>query len=303
MKRNKEMQNSGDFPLNRKKKFRLDKDAVQRIENEYDDRDLSDFTNYEPYEEQEYHKPKNKFLRKLLFRIITLCIVVLLINLVILLSTGRIWFNEPKKRDYPIRGPIITQDMGSIKWESFSQQNIQMAYIRATKSTTFKDEYFDYNWKNAKKTDLPIGALHVFDFGMDGEAQAKHFCETVGKKFDGQLIPAVQVKLYGFYWVFAPDYDDIVAELNSFIKYIEDYYGVNPVIYCNSRTYKKYIEGNFTGCPIWYESLYSKIDESIEWTFWGYTNKVRFSYYENSEEYLYMTVFNGNESAFEKLII
>lgn len=303
MKWNKEKQSEEQIRPTKKKKFKLDKEAVERIEAEFDDRDLSGYTNYDVYDEQEYEKPKRKFIRKLIVRVVIICLIVLLINVIILFATGQIWFNEPKKRDYPVRGPIITQDMGKINWDKFSQQNIQMAYIRATKSTTFEDESFKSNWKNSGNTDLPVGALHIFDFGMDGTAQAKHFCETVGNKTSGRLIPAVQVKLYGFYTFFPSNYVDVTKRLNDFIKYIKDYYGVYPIIMCNSRTYNKYIEGNFEECPLWIESLFSKIDENINWTFWGYTNKTRFSFYENNHEYLYMTAFNGDEEAFKKLIM
>ena len=87
--------------MKRSKKFKLDKEAINKIDSEYDDRDLSNYTNYEVYEEE---KPRHRFLKKLVKRLIILCAVVLVINLAVLLYTGRLWFNEPKKRDYPIRG-------------------------------------------------------------------------------------------------------------------------------------------------------------------------------------------------------
>ncbi len=45
-------------------------------------------------------------------------------------------------------------------------------------------------------------------------------------------------------------------------------------------------------------SLFSKPDEDMNWTFWTYTNRVKFSFYE-SGEYLHMTVFNGSEDDFK----
>ena len=107
--------------MKRSKKFKLDKEAINKIDSEYDDRDLSNYTNYEVYEEE---KPRHRFLKKLVKRLIILCAVVLVINLAVLLYTGRLWFNEPKKRDYPIRGPVVTESMGEIRWKSFAKQNI-----------------------------------------------------------------------------------------------------------------------------------------------------------------------------------
>ena len=36
--------------MKRSKKFKLDNEAINKIDSEYDDRDLSNYTNYEVYE-------------------------------------------------------------------------------------------------------------------------------------------------------------------------------------------------------------------------------------------------------------
>ena len=293
--------------LNRKrklnqKKFKLDKDARVRIENEYSDVS-DDFTNYEVYDEEEYEvKPKrHKKLRKFIFRLVLLCIIVLLINLGILLATGQLWFNEPKKRDYPVRGPVINEDMGTINWNKFAGQNIQMSYIRATKSTAYEDENFQTNWDNAKENGLPSGALHIFDIGMDGKEQAEHFIDVVGD-MSGRLIPAIEVKLSGFYKIIPADYDKIITRLTDFSNTIEAQYGVKPVIMCGSKIYKNVYKGNFEDNPLWYESLYSKPDEKIKWDFWGYSNRVKFAYYE-SGDYLQMVLFSSSEEDFKNYFV
>ena len=38
--------------MKRSKKFKLDKEAINKIDSEYDDRDLSNYTNYEVYEKK-----------------------------------------------------------------------------------------------------------------------------------------------------------------------------------------------------------------------------------------------------------
>ena len=67
-----------------KKKFKLDKDAQQRIEMEFSDVESYDI------EEPAAERKKHPFLRKLIIRSILLCTAVLLINLVIMLYTGQL---------------------------------------------------------------------------------------------------------------------------------------------------------------------------------------------------------------------
>ena len=229
---------------------------------------------------------------------------MLVINIAVLLYTGRLWFNEPKKRDYPIRGPVVTESMGEIRWKSFAKQNIQTAYIRATKGTTFEDGAFRDNWNGSKGTDISVGAYHVLEFDTDGTKQAEHFINAVGEDLSGRLIPAVEVRLRGLYRLLPPDYYEAADNLADFCDRIEKQYGVRPVIYCTERTYKNIVasDSRFNKDKIWYESLFSKPDEDMNWTFWTYTNRVKFSFYE-SGEYLHMTVFNGSEDDFKKLIL
>ena len=264
--------------MKRSKKFKLDKEAINKIDSEYDDRDLSNYTNYEVYEEE---KPRHRFLKKLVKRLIILCAVVLVINLAVLLYTGRLWFNEPKKRDYPIRGPVVTESMGEIRWKSFAKQNIQTAYIRATKGTTFEDGAFRDNWNGSKDTDISVGAYHVLELDTDGTKQAEHFINAVGDDLSGRLIPAVEVRLRGLYRLLPPDYYEAADNLADFCDRIEKQYGVRPVIYCTERTYKNIVasDSRFNKDKIWYESLFSKPDEDMNWTFWTYTNRVKFSFY------------------------
>lgn len=288
-------------------KFQLDPEAIERIENEYEDYDSNED---ELYDEEVPVKPKKKRLRKFIVRVVILCMILMLVNIGVMFATGNIWFNEPKKQDYPIRGPVITEKMGEVNWDKFSHQNIQIAYIRATKSSTYEDKNFSDNWEGANENDFPVGALHVFDPTIDGKEQAEHFIDVVGN-LKGKLLPAVEVKMTGFYRIFSPDYEKVTKRLVDFVETIYAHYKINPIIYCNKKTYKNIVccpkkfsqknTENFKGCPIWYEDLFSK-PKDIKWNFWSYTNRVKFNYYE-TDCYLTMVLFNGKEKDFQKYYV
>ena len=259
----------------------------------------------------EENPPKKHRLRKAIIITVIICVIVLIVDISIMLYTGVIWFNEPKKRDYPVRGPVLTEDLGEIRWNRFPKQNIQMAYIRATKSTTYVDKRFDYNWQQSASTTLPVGALHIFDPDTDGKKQAQHYSETVGD-LSGRLVPAVDIRLTGMHKVLHGDYDKITEKLVNFVEEIENTYGVRPLICCDKKTYKNIVcnenvytrkkSSNFEGCPIWYESLTSKPDEDVNWTFWCFTDRAKYSYCEETE-YMEVVLYRGSEEQFEKYII
>lgn len=270
---------------------------------------------YRDYDEEEFTEeviPKKRHkLFKVTVAVTIICLIVLLVNIAIWLFTGRIWFNEPKKRDFPVRGPIITEDMGEIRWNKFPQQNIQLAFIRATKSTTYVDKNFEYNWEQSASTNLPTGALHVFDPDMDGKEQAKHFAKTVGS-IEGRIVPVVDIRFNGLHKIIPGSYDKITKRLVAFVEQIEKSYGVYPIISCDKTTYKKIIcnetvfsrihKTNFQGCAIWYESLTKKPSDDIKWTFWLYTDRARYSYYDN-KNYVEVVLYRGSEDQFEKYIV
>lgn len=258
----------------------------------------------EPQDEQEEQprKKKKSFARKLLWRLCLVGIVVLLAELAILLYSGEIWFNEPKKKDYPVRGPVMDNDGGEIYWTKFSKQNIQMCYLRATKSTSYVDESFEKNWKGASKSAIPVGALHIFDMRADGAEQAENYLSAVGD-LTGRLTPAVEISPGLFDRIFAPNVNTVGSNLRAFADRIKERTGVYPIIKCSSHAYEKYVRGEFDDCMLWYESKFSQPESDIDWDFWEYTDRTRLLSHGKDSERLEMSVFRHDEEKFKSLLI
>ena len=216
-------------------------------------------------------------------------------NIGVLFYTGQLWFNEPRKRDYPVRGPVITEKEGKVDWQRFSKQNIEMCYIRATKSTAYEDKNFQKNMKGSAKTSLPTGMLHEYDPSMGGKEQAEHFIEVCGD-MDGRLRPAVEVEMNMLYKIIPPDYDKLSRELRAYADRIYEEYGCTPVIKCGKKVYSKIIaDGDLDDCPIWYVSEYSKPDKDIRVDLWGYSSRVKFEYYESKGFLEMVLLYDGGE--------
>ena len=277
------------------RKFKLSREARQRIDNEFSEVEEG----CSNYEKPQPPKRKHRLLKKLVIRLTVLGLAVIAVNLAVLFFTGSIWFNEPRKRDFPVRGPVITQKQGKVDWKRFASQNLQMVYIRATKGTVFVDERLSENKRDSKNCGVPCGFLHIMELKIDGREQAEHFIKTVGKQ-SGRLIPAVEVGLSGFYHVFSPDYDKLKNELFKFCERIREEYGCYPVIKIGAKMYDKLdYKSEFSHCPLWIESEYSKPDEGIDYTFWGYSSRVKYRYYHEAG-FLEMAVYSSDEADLEK---
>lgn len=252
--------------------------------------------------EERREKRKLKKRWKWFIRATVFFIIVMAIDAALLIFSGKLTFNVPRKRDYPIRGPVVTEDQGTVNWQKFVQQNMQMAYIRCTKGTAFEDKCFEKNKKGSAKTNLPTGFLHRFDLGKDGKDQAKHFIETAGD-MDGRLIPCVDISRSFGEALIPVDYDKATGRLEDFIDAINEQYGCTVIIKCDKKTYKKIANREcFKDCYIWYVSEFSKPEDDIKWTVWTYSDRVKFNFYE-SKGFLEMAVYAGKENEFENMYI
>ncbi|MGN0633996.1 MAG: glycoside hydrolase family 25 protein [Oscillospiraceae bacterium] len=301
--------------MDNKKNFRLNENARNRINGEYLDPNKQAKVRrrpqipspppqyYEPvYDtppQEEYipeqKPPKKRKVRKFITVTVLLCAAVMLINLGALLFTGKIWFNEPRKRDYPVRGAVVDQSLGTVDWKKMSQQTISFAYIRATKGSAVVDKEFSDNRKGAVKTDLLVGFYHEFDFSADGENQAKNYIDTCGD-LDGRLRPVVKVSRYGLYRIHMKEAINVVPRLEAFLDAIREEYGRSAVIMCDEACYREYIEGNFDDNTLWIIDHFSEPDEELDWALWEYNPRVRAACYQNKKEYYSMTVYRKEKS-------
>lgn len=240
-------------------------------------------------EEPQPPKKKKHRLRKLMVGLTILSVFVILLNIAFFFYRGQIWFNEPRKRDYPVRGAAIDQSLGKINWEIMSQQTISFVYVRATKGTSFVDEQYEQNRKNARKQDLLVGCWHEFDFRTDGQKQAEHFIEECGD-MHGMLRPMVKLTKYGVYNLKMKDAEAVRDNLTAFLDTLEDYYGRKPVIMCDAACYKKYVQPYFSKYTLWTIDHFGKPDEE-GWAMWEFNPRVRTEGYENSKEYFAMSVY------------
>ena len=209
-----------------------------------------------------------------------------------LVLNGKIMFNNPSEEEYPIRGVDVSEYQGKIDWKLLSEQGIDFAFIKATEGSSYVDEYFEYNFENSQKTDLKIGAYHFFSYDSSGKTQAENFINTVSI-VENALPPVADVEFYGDKASNPPDKEIVQKELNDFLNTLENHYGKKPIIYATMKSYKLYIEGDYTEYDIWIRDVVKSpsLEKGEEWTFWQYIDKELLQGYSGEERLIDMNVF------------
>ena len=230
---------------------------------------------------------------------LAVCVILALLCVITagLLYFGILHFNNPGSK-YPIRGVDVSSYQGDIDWDVLASQDIDFAYIKATEGSSHVDRCFSYNWENASRQDIRIGAYHFFSFESAGKTQAELFCNTVTPA-QNMLPPVIDVEFYGRF-ASADDIDigEVVSNLRVMVDELTAYYGVKPVIYVSDKSYDAIVRGNFDDCDLWYRSVYDTIPKDIDWTFWQFSSRHRLKGYNGTETYIDMNVFRGDTEGF-----
>ncbi len=237
-------------------------------------------------------------MRKRLSKIITVVCAILLLTGIIafaLVWNGIIILNGFIADKYEVKGIDVSAYQGAIDWNTLSDNDISFVFIKATEGSSFVDERFLYNFNEAKKTSLSVGAYHFFSYDSEGKTQAENFINNV-VAFEGMLPPVIDLEFYGDKEDNPPRRADVEKQLKTMLDIMEEHYDQKPIIYATEKSYKLYLSNDYKEYDIWIRNVISKpkLSDDREWTFWQYTNRDRFDGYKGEEKYIDVNVFNGD---------
>ena len=138
-----------------------------------------------------YFRRKRRLLYSLLAAVLLSAFV-----LAFLVWNGYLLLNNPSRERYPVRGVDVSKYQGEIDWPVLAEQEISFAFIKATEGSSHVDARFAYNYEEARKTGLRVGAYHFFSFDSGGDTQAENFIRNV-EAFEGMLPPVIDLEFYG----------------------------------------------------------------------------------------------------------
>ena len=181
-------------------------------------------------------------------------------------------------------GIDVSHYQNNIDWEILGKQKPNFMFIKASEGITCHDSKYLENYSQAKKCKIPVGSYHFFSYKSCGKDQANNFLSVAQYK-DSDLLPVLDVEFTRK----MPKKDLVINELTSFINTIYDKLGHYPIVYCDFRFYKLYLQEHLSDkCKLWIVNYKEK--PSCNWAFWQTTDRFKL---ESIHGYVDLNMFNG----------
>ncbi|XDD52120.1 GH25 family lysozyme [Leptospira sp. WS92.C1] len=210
-------------------------------------------------------------------------------------DSGRILFVYPSKEKYPIRGIDVSNHQGKIDWTQIPKSEISFVYIKASEGGDFKDKSFRYNWEEAKKAGLKVGAYHFFTLCRNGNEQADNFIATVPKETNS-LPPVLDLEFTGN-CKDRPKIENVQKEIQEYLYKVDSHYGTKTILYLTFEFIHQYIGTGFQEYPIWIRDIFKHPNtfSDIRWILWQYSSRGRV---DGIQVPVDLNVLNGNIEIF-----
>ena len=236
-------------------------------------------------------------MKKYLISLIVM-IILLAATLAILLFNGIIWFVNPQSSGYHVKGIDVARYQREIDWQLISSQEIKFAFVKATEGSSYSDPFFAVNITSSRENGIYAGAYHFFSSESSGKTQAENFIKTVSE-YNIDLPPVLDFEISNTQ---RGEKENIISEAHIFLREIEAYFAVKPIIYTTSESYKAFLTDGFDEYPLWFRDLLKEPDikGNQDWLFWQYCNRGHINGIDG--EYVDLNVFNGTASEFEAYI-
>lgn len=201
---------------------------------------------------------------------------------------------------FEIHGIDVSHHNGKIDWDKLQNIDsdgvkINFAFIKASEGTSITDKDFKTNWAKARENNIIRGAYHYYIPWRDPESQVAIFKKNVSLK-SGDLPPVLDIEENSL----RPD-NKIIKDIGTWLKLIENYYGMKPIIYTNQSYFNKFIKGNYENYPLWIAD-YTKTDLTLydrdKLYFWQYSKKGKV---DGIDEWVDVNSFLMSEEKFNKL--
>ena len=173
---------------------------------------------------------------------------------------------------YQVHGFDISHHQGTINWEQLQKTQltpfpIRFVFMKSSEGGDFSDTAFTHNFNQAKKYGFIRGAYHFYNPKTDPVRQADFFIQSV-KLEEGDLPPVLDIEKRGM------NMDKLRQDLKIWLKKIESYYKVKPILYTSYKFKTRYLNDSiFNTYPYWIAHYYvDSVRYEGGWKFWQHTD-------------------------------
>lgn len=192
-------------------------------------------------------------------------------------AEGQVFAGAPRNHDFP--------------------QPSLFVIMKATEGADLQDPSYVSNVEQARKARIVKGAYHFMTTQSDIESQISNFKQNAVVE-KGDFPPVLDIEIPDSR-IKAVGQRNVQQMALRWLKDIEEYYGVKPIIYTNDRFRRKYLSGpEFKPYDFWV-ARYSDKEPTGDWLMWQYTQTGRARGVKASVD---INLFSGNYSDFLKYI-
>ncbi|MCC8034553.1 MAG: hypothetical protein LIO77_01300 [Rikenellaceae bacterium] len=198
--------------------------------------------------------------------------ILALTTLALLLSCGGSGHRGRTHEDYQVWGIDVSRHQHNIDWDVVVKRNPpHFVFLKATEGTLIADPSYQKNAAKLDELGILRGAYHFFGHRTPGRLQAENFIRTA-ELSRGNLLPVLDIEPHRF----MTDPKKSVKEASEFCKVIRNHYGVDPIIYCSTHFYERYLQKDFPAgkYTIWLAD-YRGNPHRHRWKFWQHTDSHR----------------------------
>jgi len=172
-----------------------------------------------------------------------------------------------------VAGIDVSKWQGQIDWDAVAADGIEFAFIRVSHGLEIYDEWFEYNWAEAKRVGIIRGVYQYFAPSQDARAQAQFLLDNMGPLEVGDLPPVIDVEQSD-----GESPATIMTKLHDWSDEVETALGVKPFIYTAKYFWQDGVgaPSDFVDHPLWVANYGVDCpliaDPWPRWTVWQYTS-------------------------------
>ncbi len=171
-------------------------------------------------------------------------------------------------------GIDVSHYQGQIDWSEVSKHgDICYAFVKATESNYYVDDFYRINMEEGKKYGIAMGSYHFFRANVSIQEQFEQMTSIVDPDMQ-DLVPLIDVEAAN-----GVSASIFASRLKEFLSMVEEFYGTPPLLYTYVNFYNRYLANKgFTRYPLMiasYSGATPLLNDDNAYIMWQYTCRGR----------------------------